>query len=104
MGAPVTLSIGGRELVVRPLTVGAFEAVAEFQRQAEKTGPDAQSSPETMKATVAVIAAALSRGNEGVTVEWLNAELELGAVRQVLAAIMSVSGLVAAPTGEAPSP
>lgn len=100
----VKVSIGGRSLVVRPLSLGALELVQRKYEEMDKRGGGPTGSPENIQATAEVLAAALSRGNEGVTVEWLKQEIELPQIAPTLQAISEVSGLVRAPSGEAASP
>jgi hypothetical protein len=98
------VQVGGRELVVRPLTVGGFEVVSKLFREMETRGGGPFASPENVEATITVLATALSRGNDGISAEWLRDELEIPAVGDLLLSIARVSGLSAAAPGEGKSP
>jgi hypothetical protein len=102
--APVTVSIGGRELVVRPLTVRGFEVVSGLFKEMEARGGGPFASSENVEATITVLTTALSRGNEGITAEWLRDELEIPAVGDLLLSIARASGLSAVAPGEGKSP
>lgn len=95
-----SITIGGRVLEVRPLNLKTLRIVLP-RLDALNVGltGDAQ-----IDALLDLALPALARGNEGVTREWLEEELAVAQVPELLRVISEASGLAKAAPGEAPSP
>lgn len=95
-----TIKIGGRDLDVKPATVGFWARTTEFGRKAAAN--ELQGS-EVITASVDLIVEAVGH-NDGVTREWLENNLPFPPTKEY-GAILELTGLIVreAPKGEAPT-
>jgi len=95
-----SITIGGRALEVRPLNLKTLRLVLpKIDALRGGVGGDVQ-----IDALLDVAHPALARGNEGVTREWLEEELTIAQIPEVLRVVAEASGLQQVAPGEAPSP
>jgi len=95
-----SISIGGRVLEVRPLNLKTLRLVLP-KLDALRAGV---SGDVQIDALLDLAVPALSRGNDGVTREWLEEELTIAQVPELLRVVAQASGLQQVAPGEAPSP
>lgn len=96
-----SLLIGGRTIEVRPLNIKTLRIVLP-KLDALRAG--GISGDVQLDALLDLALPALSRGNEGVTREWLEEELTVAQIPELLRVVAAASGLQQAAPGEAPSP
>lgn len=95
-----SIVIGGRTLDVRPLNLKTLRLVLpKLDVLRGGVAGDAQ-----IDAVLDLAQPALARGNEGVTREWLEEELDITQLPELLRVVTEASGLGQAAPGEAPSP
>lgn len=96
-----SIVIGGRTLEVRPLNIKTLRLVLP-RLDAIRAG--GLSGEVQIDALLDLALPALVRGNAGVTREWLEEELEVGQVPDLLRVVAEASGLQQVAPGEAHSP
>lgn len=100
----VTITMGGREWVVPPLTLGQLRRLLPKVRQLSEIG--AQMGEAQIGVLVEIVAAALQRNYPEIAAEAVEGLLDLGNAAAVLNAVLTGSGLTprAPPPGEAEAP
>ena len=96
-----SITIGGRLLQVRPLNIKTLRIVLPNIEAIRVAG---LSNGVKLDALIDLALPALSRGNEGVTREWLEEALEVAQVPELIAVVAAASGLQQVAPGEARSP
>jgi len=96
-----SISIGGRVIEVRPLNLKTLRLVLPKldALRAGGIGSDVQ-----IDALLDLALPALARGNDGVTREWLEEELTVAQIPELLRIVAQASGLQQVAPGEVPSP
>jgi hypothetical protein len=100
----ITVTMGGRDWTVPPLTLGQLRLLMPKVRQLSEIG--AQMGETQIAVLVEIVAAALQRNYPDVTAETVEDLLDLGNAGPVLNAVLTGSGLRsrARPSGEALAP
>ncbi|MBF6560536.1 MAG: hypothetical protein IVW56_09615 [Candidatus Binataceae bacterium] len=94
----VTVSMGGRDWIVPPLTIGQLRRLNPTLRQISEPGVGMDA--DTIDAIVAVVGAAARRNYPDLDDAALLDLLDLGNAGAVLNAVLTGSGLKATPPGE----
>lgn len=100
----VAITMGGREWVVPPLTLGQLRRLLPKVRQLSEIGT--QMGETQIGVLVEIVAAALQRNYPEIAAEAVESLLDLGNATMVLNAVLMGSGLTptASPPGEAAAP
>ena len=100
----VTITMGGRDWLVPPLTLGQLRRLMPKVRQLTEIG--ASMGETQIGVLVEIVAAALQRNYPEATAEMVENLLDLGNASAVLNAVLTGSGLKpgGAPAGEPPAP
>lgn len=96
-----TITIGGRVLEVRPLNLKTLRVVLPRLDELRSGSLDVAAQVD---AILDMAMPALARCNEGVTREWLEEEISVDQIPEILRVLGTASGLTQVAPGEAPSP
>jgi hypothetical protein len=98
-----TVTIGGRSLTVRPLSLRALRdtVLPKLDQLGSTRG---MLSPAQLDDVLDIVHVAVSRAHPEVTRDWIADEVTVADLGQLLAVITEASGLRPVPAGEARSP
>ncbi len=86
----MTLKIGGAEYIIPPLNFRQLKKLYPVIEQMQKT----DNPMDQMQAVVTIAQAALSRNYPEMTIEQVEEMIDLNNIRQVIEAIMGISGFL----------
>lgn len=96
-----SIKIAGRELAVSPLNLKTLKIVLP---RLNKLQAGEMEIGDQVDAILDMATPALSRGNEGITREWLEEEITVDRIPEILRVLGEASGLKQVAPGEVPSP